>query len=172
MMAMLLSSLDTSIIVTALPTIAGQFNAFESFAWVGTAYIVTSTIATPLLGKLSDLYGRRKIFQLTMVMFLLGSILCGAAQSMNQLIAARAVQGLGGGGINRQQPDRTGFLVDFDAEFGARLQTHAPGVGMANQQVAIAMDAGAELGLASLGARSRLTSMGGLGGQGVALGQD
>jgi EmrB/QacA subfamily drug resistance transporter len=99
MMAMLLSSLDTSIIVTALPTIAGQFNAFESFAWVGTAYIVTSTIATPLLGKLSDLYGRRKIFQLTMLMFLLGSILCGAAQSMNQLIAARAVQGLGGGGI-------------------------------------------------------------------------
>jgi EmrB/QacA subfamily drug resistance transporter len=99
MMAVLLASLETSIIATALPTISGQFNAFESFAWVGTAYIVTSTISTPLLGKLSDLYGRRLIFQTTMGIFLLGSILCGASQSMGQLIAARAVQGVGGGGI-------------------------------------------------------------------------
>ena len=98
-MAVMLASLDTSIIATALPTIAGEFNAFESFAWVGTAYIVTSTIATPLLGKLSDLYGRRTVFQTTMGIFLLGSILCGASQSMNQLIGARAVQGVGGGGI-------------------------------------------------------------------------
>lgn len=98
-MAVLLASLDTSIVITALPTIAGEFNAFESFAWVGTAYIVSSTIATPLLGKLSDLYGRRTVFQATMGVFLLGSILCGLAQSMNQLIAFRAVQGLGGGGI-------------------------------------------------------------------------
>ena len=99
MMAVLLSSLETSIIATALPTIAGEFNAFESFAWVGTAYIVTSAIGTPLLGKLSDLYGRRRIFQMTMGIFLVGSFLCGASQSMNQLIAARAVQGFGGGGI-------------------------------------------------------------------------
>lgn len=98
-MAVMLASLDTSIIATALPTIAGEFNAFESFAWVGTAYIVTSTIATPLLGKLSDLYGRRTIFQITMGIFLLGSVLCGASQSMGQLIGARAVQGVGGGGI-------------------------------------------------------------------------
>lgn len=99
MMAVLLAALETSIIATALPTIAGQFNAFESFAWVGTAYIVTSTISTPLLGKLSDLYGRRFIFQTTMGIFLVGSILCGASQSMGQLIGARAVQGIGGGGI-------------------------------------------------------------------------
>lgn len=98
-MAVMLAALDTSIIATALPTIAGEFNAFESFAWVGTAYIVTSTIATPLLGKLSDLYGRRTIFQITMGIFLLGSVLCGVAQSMGQLIAFRAVQGVGGGGI-------------------------------------------------------------------------
>jgi EmrB/QacA subfamily drug resistance transporter len=98
-MAVMLASLDTSIIATALPTIAGEFNAFESFAWVGTAYIVTSTIATPLLGKLSDLYGRRTIFQITMGIFLVGSVLCGMSQSMNQLIAARALQGVGGGGI-------------------------------------------------------------------------
>jgi EmrB/QacA subfamily drug resistance transporter len=98
-LAVMLASLDTTIVATALPTIAGQFNAFESFAWVGTAYIVTSTIATPLLGKLSDLYGRRTIFQTTMGIFLAGSILCGAAQSMGQLIAFRAVQGVGGGAI-------------------------------------------------------------------------
>ena len=77
MMAVLLSSLETSIIATALPTITGQFDAFESYAWVGTAYIVTSAIGTPLLGKLSDLYGRRLIFQTTMGIFLVGSFLCG-----------------------------------------------------------------------------------------------
>lgn len=97
--ATMLASLETSIIATALPTIVGEFNSFESFAWVGTAYIVTSAIGTPLLGKLSDIYGRRLIFQTTMFTFLVGSFLCGAAQSMGQLIAARAFQGLGGGGI-------------------------------------------------------------------------
>ena len=99
MLATLLASLETSIIATALPTITGEFSGFESFAWVGTAYIVTSAIGTPLLGKLSDLHGRRRIFQTTMVIFLIGSLMCGSAQSMNQLIGARAVQGLGGGGI-------------------------------------------------------------------------
>ncbi|MEN9646981.1 MAG: hypothetical protein RL238_3650 [Actinomycetota bacterium] len=99
MLAVFMSSIETSIIATALPTITGEFNAFESFAWVGTAYIVTSTIATPLLGKMSDLYGRRLIFQTTMGIFVVGSILCGMSQSMGQLIAARAVQGLGGGAI-------------------------------------------------------------------------
>ena len=99
MLAVLMASMEGSIIATALPTIAGEFNAFESFAWVGTAYLVTSTIATPLLGKLSDLYGRRRIFQITMGIFIVGSVLCGASQSMGQLIAARAVQGIGGGGI-------------------------------------------------------------------------
>jgi EmrB/QacA subfamily drug resistance transporter len=97
--ATMLSSLETSIIATALPTIVGEFNSFESFAWVGTAYIVTSAIGTPLLGKLSDIYGRRLIFQTTMLTFLVGSFLCGAAQSMGQLSAARAFLGLGGGGI-------------------------------------------------------------------------
>ena len=98
-LATMLASLETSIIATALPTITGEFNAFESFAWVGTAYIVTSAIGTPLLGKLSDIYGRRTVFQATMFTFLVGSFLCGASQSIGQLIAARAFQGLGGGGI-------------------------------------------------------------------------
>lgn len=97
--ATMLANLETSIIATALPKIVGEFKSFESFAWVGTAYIVTSAISTPLLGKLSDLYGRRRIFQITMFVFLMGSLLCGLANSMGQLIAARAFQGLGGGGI-------------------------------------------------------------------------
>ena len=98
-LAVMLANLETSIIATALPTITGEFNAFESFAWVGTAYIVTSAISTPLLGKLSDIYGRRVIFQSTMGVFLIGCILCGASQSIGQLMAGRAFQGMGGGGI-------------------------------------------------------------------------
>lgn len=99
MLAVLLASMEISIISTALPTIVGEFQAFESFAWVGTAYIVAAAIGTPLLGKLSDLYGRRTVFQATLGLFVLGSLLCGLAQSMGQLIAFRAVQGLGGGAI-------------------------------------------------------------------------
>ena len=84
---------------TAPPTIVGEFQAFESFAWVGTAYIVTAAIGTPILGKLSDLFGRRNVFQVTLAIFIVGSLLCGLAQSMTQLIVFRAVQGLGGGAI-------------------------------------------------------------------------
>ena len=91
--------MDTSILVTALPTISGQFKAFEQLSWVISAYIVTSTISTPLLGKLSDLFGRRTIFLTAMGTFALASLLCGLSQSMNQLIAARALQGVGGGAI-------------------------------------------------------------------------
>ena len=99
MLAVLLASLEISIIATALPTIVGEFQSFESFAWVGTAYIVTAAIGTPIMGKLSDLFGRRNVFQITLAIFIVGSLLCGLAQSMNQLIAFRAVQGLGGGAI-------------------------------------------------------------------------
>ncbi len=99
MLAVLLATMEVSIISTALPTIVGEFQAFESFAWVGTAYIVTAAIGTPLLGKLSDLFGRRTVFQATFGVFVLGSLLCGFAQSMGQLIAFRALQGLGGGAI-------------------------------------------------------------------------
>ncbi len=99
MLAVLLASMEISIISTALPTIAGEFDAFESFAWVGTAYIAAAAIGTPVLGKLSDLYGRRLVFQATMGLFILGSLLCGLSQSMNQLIGARVVQGFGGGAI-------------------------------------------------------------------------
>ena len=99
MLSVLLASMEISIISTALPTIVGEFQSFESFAWVGTAYIVTAAIGTPILGKMSDLYGRRTVFLSTLGIFVFGSLLCGFAQSMNQLIAFRAVQGFGGGAI-------------------------------------------------------------------------
>lgn len=97
--AVFLASLESTIVTTALPVIAGELDAFESYAWVATAYIVTSAIATPVLGKLSDLYGRRLVFQSTMAVFFAGTLLCGIAQTMPQLIASRAVQGVGGGAI-------------------------------------------------------------------------
>jgi EmrB/QacA subfamily drug resistance transporter len=94
-----LSALDNNIVGTAMPTIVGELGGFARYTWVTTAYVVTSTIATLILGKLSDLFGRRKVYLLTIVAFLVASALCGAAQNMNQLIAFRALQGIGGGGI-------------------------------------------------------------------------
>ena len=99
MVGLFLSGLDSNIVATAMPTIAGQLGGFDKLVWVSTAYILTSTIATPLLGKLSDLFGRRTIYLSTIVTFLVGSALCGAATTINQLIAFRALQGIGGGGI-------------------------------------------------------------------------
>lgn len=94
-----LSALDNTIVGTAMPTIVGELGGFARYTWATTAYVVTSTIATLILGKLSDLFGRRKVYLLTIVGFLVASALCGAAQNMNQLIAFRALQGIGGGGI-------------------------------------------------------------------------
>jgi EmrB/QacA subfamily drug resistance transporter len=99
MLAVFLASMEISITSTALPTIVGDFQAFENFAWIGTAYIVTAAIGTPLFGKLSDLYGRNLVFKATLGLFVVGSLLCGLAQSMGQLIVFRAIQGLGGGAI-------------------------------------------------------------------------
>ena len=99
MLGTALGALDNTIIASALPTIVGKLNGFKSFAWVGTIYIVTSTISTPILGKLSDLYGRKLLFQFAISTFLVGSVLCALSHSMSQLIAARGVQGLGAGGI-------------------------------------------------------------------------
>ena len=99
MLGTALAAIDGTIVSTALPTIAGKLHGFSSYAWVGTAYILTSTIATPILGKLGDLYGRRRIILSAIVVFLAGSLLCGLAHNMTELIVARGVQGLGGGGI-------------------------------------------------------------------------
>lgn len=99
--AMGLSSLDGTVVNTALATIVGELGGggYESYAWVGTAYLLTSTVVTPLFAKLSDVYGRKLFVQLSMLIFIGGSLLCGVAQSMFALVVARAIQGIGGGGI-------------------------------------------------------------------------
>ena len=99
MTGLLLAALDQTIVSTALKNIVEEFNGLNHYTWVVTAYLLTSTAATPLYGKISDLYGRRPVFQFASVIFLLGSILAGASQNMTQLIATRALQGLGAGGL-------------------------------------------------------------------------
>ncbi|MFG2006470.1 MFS transporter [Spirillospora sp. NPDC048911] len=99
MLAMLLAALDQTIVSTALPTIVSDLGGLNHLSWVVTAYLLSSTASTPLWGKLGDQYGRKRLFQTSIVIFLIGSALCGVAQDMTQLIAFRAVQGLGGGGL-------------------------------------------------------------------------
>ncbi|WP_326822403.1 MDR family MFS transporter [Streptosporangium sp. NBC_01756] len=99
MLAMLLAALDQTIVATALPMIAQELGGLDQLSWVVTSYLLASTAGTPLYGKLSDLYGRKRVFQSAIVIFLIGSILCGLAQNMVQLSVFRGVQGLGGGGL-------------------------------------------------------------------------
>src|SRR5436190_12129965 len=99
-LAMLLGALDSTIVATALPTIVGELGGLEHLAWVVTGYLLAQTIVTPIYGKLGDLYGRKVVLQSAIAIFLVGSALCGVSQSMFQLILYRAVQGLGGGGLN------------------------------------------------------------------------
>src|ERR1700735_5028342 len=99
MMGMFLAALDQTIVSTALPTIVGDFQRSNLLSWVITAYLLASTASTPLWGKAGDLYGRKRIFQLAIVVFLLASALCGASQNMFELIAFRGLQGIGGGGL-------------------------------------------------------------------------
>ncbi|MEU5216381.1 MFS transporter [Streptomyces sp. NPDC020807] len=129
LLGMLLAALDQTIVSTALPTIVSELGGMEHLSWVVTAYMLASTAATPLWGKLGDQYGRKKLFQAAIVLFLIGSALCGIAQNMPQLIAFRAVQGLGGGGLMVLSMAIVGDLVSprergkyqglFGAVFGA-----------------------------------------------------
>lgn len=99
LLGMFLAALDQTIVATALPTIVGELGGLDHLSWVVTAYLLCSTASTPLYGKLSDLYGRKILFQAAIVIFLTGSVLAGVAQNMGQLIGFRAVQGLGAGGL-------------------------------------------------------------------------
>ncbi len=99
MTGMLLAALDQTIVSTALKTIVIDLHGLKEYTWVVTAYLLTSTASTPLYGKISDLYGRRIVFQFAIVTFLIGSFLAGVSQNMSQLIATRALQGLGAGGL-------------------------------------------------------------------------
>ena len=99
MLAMLLASLDQTIVSTALPTIVRDLGGAAHLSWVVTAYMLASTVTTPMWGKLGDLVGRKILFLLAIVIFLIGSVLCGTAQDMVQLIIYRAIQGVGGGAL-------------------------------------------------------------------------
>jgi EmrB/QacA subfamily drug resistance transporter len=99
MTGMLLAALDQTIVGTAMPTIVGKLGGLEHYSWVLTAYLLTSTASTPLYGKISDLYGRRPVLLFAIATFLVGSLLAGMSQEMWQLIATRAIQGLGAGGL-------------------------------------------------------------------------
>ncbi len=99
MTGMLLAALDQTIVSTALKQIVEDLDGLDHYTWVVTAYLLTSTATTPLYGKISDLYGRRPVFQFAIITFLVGSLLAAFSTNMNELIATRAIQGLGGGGL-------------------------------------------------------------------------
>ena len=99
MLSVFLAALDQSIVSTALPTIAKDLHASSGYSWIGSAYLLTCASLSPLYGKLSDLIGRKKILMASIAVFIVGSALCGAAQSFVMLAICRGVQGVGGGGI-------------------------------------------------------------------------
>jgi EmrB/QacA subfamily drug resistance transporter len=99
MLVMLMAALDSTIVATALPTIAGDLGGLDHISWVTTGYLLAQTVVTPIYGKFGDLYGRRVVLQVGLVIFLAGSALCGLSHSFPELVAFRAVQGLGGGGL-------------------------------------------------------------------------
>lgn len=98
-LGMLLAALDVMIVSTAMPRIKEQLGNFELYSWVFSAYMLTSTVTVPIYGKLADMWGRKKIFTISLCIFILGSLLCGWSQNMWQLVLFRAVQGLGAGGV-------------------------------------------------------------------------
>jgi EmrB/QacA subfamily drug resistance transporter len=111
LLVMLLAALDSTIVSTALPTIVSELGGLEHLAWVVTGYLLAQTVVTPVYGKLGDLYGRKIVLQTATIIFLIGSALCGLSRSMTQLVLFRAVQGLGGGGLNVVSQAVVGDLV-------------------------------------------------------------
>src|SRR5881392_2025811 len=97
MLGMFLAALDQTIVSTALPTIVGDLGGLNHLSWVVTSYLLASTVSTPIYGKLGDMYGRKPVFLVAILIFLAGSMLAGLSQSMDQLIAFRALQGVGAG---------------------------------------------------------------------------
>ena len=94
-----LAAIEATIVATAMPTVVGQFGGLAHYSWVFSGYMLTSTVTTPIWGRLADVYGRRRPYLVAIGLFLLGSMLCGIANSMTQLILFRALQGIGAGGL-------------------------------------------------------------------------
>ncbi|MET9364491.1 MDR family MFS transporter [Streptomyces sp. NPDC006632] len=111
MLAMLLSMLDNMVVSTAMPTIVGDLGGLEHISWVVTAYTLVTAVTTPIWGKCGDLFGRKSLYLASIAVFIAGSALCGAAQSMGELIAFRVVQGIGAGGIGAGAFALIGALV-------------------------------------------------------------
>ena len=99
LLTMFLAALDQTIVSTATPTIVAELGGFDRYVWITTGYLVASTTAAPIVGRLSDIYGRKWFFVGAVVLFIIGSVLCGLSQDMTQLIIFRVIQGLGGGTI-------------------------------------------------------------------------
>jgi EmrB/QacA subfamily drug resistance transporter len=126
MLSLFLASIESTVVATAMPTIVEQLGGLDIYAWVFSAFLLTSTTMVPIFGKLSDIYGRRRIYLLAVVIFMTGSALCGQAQSMPQLILFRALQGFGAGGI---QPLAFTIIGDiFTFEQRAKMQGLFSGV--------------------------------------------
>src|SRR5215208_5311957 len=126
MLSLFMASMESTVVATAMPTIVGQLGGLEHYSWVFSAYMLTSTTTVPLYGKLSDLYGRRKLYVLAMAIFLVGCILSGQASTMTQLILARGLQGVGAGGIMPLAFILIGEM--FTLEQRARMQGFFSGV--------------------------------------------
>lgn len=126
LLSLFMSSMESTVVATAMPTIATQLGGLELYSWVFSAYMLASTTTVPIYGKLSDMYGRRPTYGFAMVLFLFGSILCGQAQSMAQLIAFRVIQGLGAGGLLPLAFIMIGDMFSFEQR--ARMQGLFSGV--------------------------------------------
>ncbi len=126
MLVIFLFAIDATIVSTAMPTIVAKLGGLELYSWVFSIYMLTSALTTPLFGKLSDLYSRRRLMLIGIGIFVVGSTLCGAAHSMEALIVFRALQGLGGGAIYALSFIVVGVL--FSAEERARIQGIISGI--------------------------------------------
>ncbi len=115
-----MASMEVTVVATALPTIVGQLGGLNIYSWVFSAYLVASTTTVPIFGKLSDVIGHRTVFAAAMALFLLGSALCGAAQTMSQLVAFRVIQGLGAGGVLPVAFTMVGLIFNYEQR--ARMQ--------------------------------------------------
>ena len=121
MMGLFLASLDQTIVGTALPRIVADLGGFELYAWVATAYMVASTVIVPIVGRLTDMYGRKWFYVAGLIIFMVGSLLCGLSQTMTQIIAFRGLQGIGAGVMLRSS-----IIEAEDAAFKIQKVAHPP----------------------------------------------